>query len=312
MARWGILQGRRRVALAFAAGLALGVLFYLCVALRPATRAVNGSAYYPVARDLLKGARRNIRLLMFELFEAHPGDPLDTLYSLLEQAARRGVAVRVLTEGGEEHLRGRVGPRNRRTLQRLQQAGVEVRVDQPGQTTHAKMLLVDDRWLLVGSTNWSYHALIHNLETNVLIRNGLAVHQEVAFFDSLWRHARLPEQASPEEPRRGSPQPSKKQSSESLIARILAHPEAYHEQHLRLTGRVEHLRQKFSRRGNPYTLFRLNDGVASLKVYLRGHPPLREGQWVRVEGVFYAVKRVGNLRFYNELTAQHVEPLEEP
>ena len=299
----------RRVVLAFVGGLLLGVLLYLCVALRPATRAVNGPAYYPVARDLLKSARRHIRLLMFELFEARPGDRLDTLYSLLEQAARRGVVVQVLTEGGEEHLRGRVGPRNRRVLERLKRAGVAVRVDREGRTTHAKMLLVDDRWLLLGSSNWSYHALTHNLETNVLIRNGLAVHQQAAFFDSLWQQG-LPVVEQETTGAQASRQPAPDTSS--LIARILARPEAYHEKHLALIGRVRNLRQKFSRRGNPYTLFRLDDGQASLKVYLRGHPPIQEGQWVRVEGVFYAVKQVGRLKFYNELTAQRIEPVEEP
>ncbi len=331
----GRSPGTRRILLAFGAGILLGILVYLCVVTRPASRAVNGAAYFPVARDLLRSARSSVRLLMFELFEARPGDPLDSLYRLLEQAARRGVTVRVLTEGGEAHLKGRVGPRNRQTLSRLQQAGVQVRIDQPGQTAHAKLLLVDDRWLLVGSTNWTYYALTHNLETNVLLRGGLAVHQQAAFFDSLWRLARplegLPPLAdtsqarAPEAPppaptsrTQGSPAGSSVGAkaplspSTSLIQEILAHPEAYHQRNLVLEGRVRNLRQKFSRRGNPYTLFHLDDGQAWLKVYLRGHPPLEEGQWVRVEGTFYAVKQVGRLRFYNELTAKRVEPVEAP
>ncbi len=314
MQGWRNLRNRR-ILLAFGVGLLLGAFLYLCLVSRPASRAVNGTTYYPIARDLLQRAQQSVRLLMFELFEARPGDPLDSLYTLLEQAAQRGVSVRVITEGGEEHLRGRVGPRNRRTLARLHRAGVQVRVDNPGQTAHGKMLLVDDQWLLLGSTNWTYYALTHNLETNVLLRGGLAVHQQAAFFDSLWRVAQpfVPSSASTlSDTLRPQTPPENNSPQASQIQEILSHPEAYHERTLVLQGRVRNLRQKFSRRGNPYTLFRLDDGVASLKVYLRGHPPLQEGQWVRVEGTFYAVKQVGRLRFYNELTAKRVEPVEAP
>ncbi|MCB2156193.1 hypothetical protein KQI84_15050 [bacterium] len=54
---------------------------------------------------------------------------------------------------------------------RLDAAGIEVYRDDPGRTTHAKMLLIDNDTVVVGSTNWSFEALEKNNEASVLVRS---------------------------------------------------------------------------------------------------------------------------------------------
>jgi phosphatidylserine/phosphatidylglycerophosphate/cardiolipin synthase-like enzyme len=48
---------------------------------------------------------------------------------------------------------------------------VEVIYDPLFKTTHAKLMVVDGRLTLLGSTNWTYYALTNNHEASVVIRS---------------------------------------------------------------------------------------------------------------------------------------------
>jgi hypothetical protein len=87
----------------------------------------------------------------------------------LEAAARRGVDVRIVVDVGG---RGTPSRGEDRLLERLGEAGAGVYVDSPETTTHAKLMIVDDDYTVVGSTNWTYHAVEENNETAVVIESG--------------------------------------------------------------------------------------------------------------------------------------------
>lgn len=95
-------------------------------------------------------------------------------------ARRRGVPVRVLTEG----------PRNdnpfayqasRSIYLPLLEAGVEIYEYQPAMM-HAKAFLVDDAWVSTGSANFDPRALFHNDELNVSTTDPALARQLEAFF----------------------------------------------------------------------------------------------------------------------------------
>jgi phosphatidylserine/phosphatidylglycerophosphate/cardiolipin synthase-like enzyme len=56
-------------------------------------------------------------------------------------------------------------------LERLRAGGGSVYEDSRDVTTHAKIVVVDDDFVVIGSTNWSYHALEENNETAVIIES---------------------------------------------------------------------------------------------------------------------------------------------
>jgi phosphatidylserine/phosphatidylglycerophosphate/cardiolipin synthase-like enzyme len=66
---------------------------------------------------------------------------------------------------------GRVPETKAAFLARLREAGGKVYEDSPDVTTHAKVLIVDDDYTVVGSTNWSLPALEENNETAVVIES---------------------------------------------------------------------------------------------------------------------------------------------
>jgi cardiolipin synthase len=77
--------------------------------------------------------------------------PDDALRDLIANKAREGVEVRVLAPG-PVHDVPPVRAGQRATYEKLLQAGVRIFEYQPSMM-HSKTLLVDDRWVAVGSTN---------------------------------------------------------------------------------------------------------------------------------------------------------------
>jgi len=60
---------------------------------------------------------------------------------------------------------------------------------------------------------------------------------------------------------------------------------------LKVIGMVTNLRLKISRRGNPYTVFRIMDKAGNtLKVFMREHQNIHEGEIVEVTGVLEKLK----------------------
>ena len=87
--------------------------------------------------------------------------------SELIAARRRGVQVRILT-GGPYSDHGLVRRAGRRRYGTLLQAGVEIWEYAP-RMMHAKVLVIDGRWALLGSTNIDHRSFGLNDEVNLLV-----------------------------------------------------------------------------------------------------------------------------------------------
>jgi len=130
---------------------------------------IPSKSYYPAVHRLLSQAKKSVYIIMFEMFyyRKYPESLGNQLVQDLIDAHQRGVNVEVILERGTW---GRVTRRNRREGGfMLSNAGVKVYFDSPSQTTHNKLIVVDGRYTVIGSTNWSYYGLEKNNEASVLI-----------------------------------------------------------------------------------------------------------------------------------------------
>lgn len=93
------------------------------------------------------------------------------------------------------------------------------------------------------------------------------------------------------------------------ISALLESPERYDGKVVTVSGVIAVYRERVSRAGNAYTTFRLQEGGASVAVFVWGYRGLRDGVRVRVTGVFQRVRRVGRFTFYNEIEAQRIDVL---
>ncbi len=86
----------------------------------------------------------------------------------LGSAAGRGLSVSLIMEkGGKEN--DSVTIENKKTAQILIKKGVDVRFDIPEKRTHTKAIVIDDRYVFIGSHNFTHSALKYNNELSVKI-----------------------------------------------------------------------------------------------------------------------------------------------
>lgn len=150
------------------------LIFSLCLQIvfaLPAkdVKPIPNRLYYPAVHELLTQAEKFIHVVMFEMFyyRNYPESLENQLVHDLIDAHKRGVSVEVILEQGAF---GRITRRNKREGGfMLSQAGVKVNFDSRSKTTHDKLIIVDERYTIIGSTNWSYHGLEKNNEVSVLI-----------------------------------------------------------------------------------------------------------------------------------------------
>jgi phosphatidylserine/phosphatidylglycerophosphate/cardiolipin synthase-like enzyme len=86
----------------------------------------------------------------------------------LAKAVKRGVNVNVILEAtgktGDE-----LNAQNRRTGKLLEEKGVKVYFDSPRTTTHTKLIVIDEKMVILGSHNLTQSGLKYNNEISILI-----------------------------------------------------------------------------------------------------------------------------------------------
>jgi phosphatidylserine/phosphatidylglycerophosphate/cardiolipin synthase-like enzyme len=162
---------RRLLALAAVLAGLLATALILPVRNVPARLILDGpddaGNYARCAERLIGGAHERISLALFVMRREDDG-PVGELCQALARAAARGVVVTVLLDAGKDALTG-VEDRNRDAVEWFTSQGIRVVRDEHEVTTHAKVLVIDGRQILMGSHNWTRSALSRNRESSVLI-----------------------------------------------------------------------------------------------------------------------------------------------
>ena len=98
-------------------------------------------------------------------------------------------------------------------------------------------------------------------------------------------------------------------AADVAICSLVAKPSNFDRQVITFQGTARDVKKKTSRRGNDYTLFKLQGaGGCTVDVFIWGHPKLSDGDHVRVEGVFETVHHQDQLVFYNQVEATKILP----
>ena len=141
---------------------------------------ISGDRYYDSVRKLFKNAKQSIDIVMYyiNLERMGPESKVFQLVNDLVEAKNRGVAVKVILDQNvsfrEKMESGRKYEpehKNKKVFEYLKKNGVDVMYDDVQIYTHAKSIVVDKKWVVVGSANWSRSSLLRNNEINVLIQS---------------------------------------------------------------------------------------------------------------------------------------------
>ena len=124
-------------------------------------------------RQLLTRARHSVDICVFTITD-------DRLSSAILDAHRRKVRVRIVTDDDKSSDRGS-------DIERLSEAGIEVRVDQSDYHMHHKFALFDQSLLLTGSYNWTRSAANSNVENFIITGDSRFIEPFSEMFEDLWK-----------------------------------------------------------------------------------------------------------------------------
>ncbi len=160
------------------AGLLVPLILLLSAAFAPVS-AFNGCVetvallknreYPQILLKEIRGARKEV-IFSFYLFKIGPlpGNQPRRIAEELISARNRGVAVTVILERSDKKD-DPLNVENNKTAALLSQNGIKVLFDSPGITTHTKAVLIDNRYVFIGSHNLTQSALQYNNELSVRI-----------------------------------------------------------------------------------------------------------------------------------------------
>ena len=140
---------------------------------------LNDREYFREVKNLIDSANHSIHVIIFDInyYPDYPESPSNSLLLSLSEAASRGIDVRIITDER---------PTDKPVVTMLKEKGVNIKFDSKDVTSHAKLIIIDSKIVIIGSTNWSYHSLEKNHEANVLIRSPSLAGEFENYFETVW------------------------------------------------------------------------------------------------------------------------------
>ncbi|MBL7131129.1 MAG: hypothetical protein ISS45_06985, partial [Candidatus Omnitrophica bacterium] len=140
-----------------------------CFSFSADVKPICNRKYFSQVRSLISEAEQSIYVVLYlaRYYQKYTDSSSNRLIKELISAAQRGVDVRVILEQSDWNEKNT--EENKATAKILSEGGVKVWLDDFKKTSHNKLIIIDGRYVVIGSTNWSYYALDKNNESSVLI-----------------------------------------------------------------------------------------------------------------------------------------------
>jgi len=141
--------------------------------------------YYDALINGIRKAKKEITgcFFLFKVSEHKNDLPMAIVRELID-AKKRGVTVSIELEQATSG-KGTVYEQNRRAATLLADAGIRVRFDAPKTTTHVKAMVIDGRYVYMGSHNLTQSALKYNNELSVMIDSAELAAEVTTYLNNL-------------------------------------------------------------------------------------------------------------------------------
>lgn len=136
---------------------------------------IIGSQYPKSVIPLIFKATTSIKIVVFDWrwYPDRIGNSVQVFNQALVCASRRGVDVRAVV--------------NSLTLaERLNSLGIKAKHFKDKRVLHSKLLWIDEKYLVIGSHNFTQSAFASNLETSVILHTPLQSPPFLDFFNNLY------------------------------------------------------------------------------------------------------------------------------
>ncbi len=128
---------------------------------------ISDRKYEPAVIELLDNAKESIAISMY-IIQSNGSGPVKLLLRDLEEALDRGVSVDIYLNTYFQDGRP-LNTENDEAYDILKKKGGRVFGVTPSARMHDKLIIVDNRYVVIGSANWSISALKNNYESTTLV-----------------------------------------------------------------------------------------------------------------------------------------------
>lgn len=141
--------------------------------------------YYEALLSGIRKANKSITgcFFIFKVSEKRNDLPMVIIRELIA-AHKRGVTVFLELEQASPG-KGNVHEQNRKAATLLSEAGIKVRFDAPKTTTHVKAMVIDNRYVYIGSHNLTQSALKYNNELSIMVASPELAAEITAYLQNL-------------------------------------------------------------------------------------------------------------------------------
>jgi len=143
--------------------------------------------YFSSVYEKLKNAEKSIYVIMFlaSYYPEYPNSPTNQLLNTLIEKKKKNVKVEVILDQSNAEYFQHSRTENLKTASYLSENGITVYFDLQSKTTHCKLLIIDGKYVVIGSTNWSYSAIEKNNETSVIIESEELAKYYIRYFEKV-------------------------------------------------------------------------------------------------------------------------------
>jgi phosphatidylserine/phosphatidylglycerophosphate/cardiolipin synthase-like enzyme len=158
----------------------LPALTLVSCAQEPQVAFLGNEAYFDALMPHLTRAKQEIVVSMF-LFASgdRENNRAHQVKEALIDAAKRGVRVHVFLDQSDAQEFSTEA--NHSVAEDMRRHRITVKFDSPARTTHTKLVIIDRRYVFLGSHNFTNSALRHNNEASVFIDSPKIAQQALAF-----------------------------------------------------------------------------------------------------------------------------------
>lgn len=134
---------------------------------------IIGREYPDIITNLVKNSEHSIKIMMFAWmwYDGQVGERVQKFSHEILAASRRGVDVSAFIKHGS-------------ICERVRASGIKIKRVDSSRTMHIKMIIVDDKYLVLGSHNLTKRAFEINHEISFLTDDVASISRCVSFFNT--------------------------------------------------------------------------------------------------------------------------------
>lgn len=136
---------------------------------------IIGKQFADKVIPLINGAKFSIKTVVYDWrwYANDPGNTVQLFNQAIVRAVKRGVQTQAIVN-------------NDVILQTLKEVGIQAKMLQIAGIVHAKLMIIDDKTVILGSHNYTHNAFVVNQEISVALFDCENIADFNNFFDTLW------------------------------------------------------------------------------------------------------------------------------